>query len=143
MLVKKDLLASIDWGKKIATTIVIFFMLVLVFFCPSQQFFTHMETSPLPVKGCKFLPMLGTHDHWTVSFLSVPHLLYVTRASVYTGHLRGCIRDTPNSCGAFGHGDVTTCFYDMGLSRLGFEHPTFRLASERSSPLRHRRGCGS
>ena len=30
---------------------------------PTRKFFTHMETSPLPVKGCKFLPMLGTHGH--------------------------------------------------------------------------------
>mgnify|MGYP003690142205 CR=1 FL=1 len=26
---------------------------------PTSKFFTHMETSPLPVKGCTFLPMLG------------------------------------------------------------------------------------
>jgi hypothetical protein len=26
---------------------------------PAQEFFTYMETSPLPVKGCKFRPMLG------------------------------------------------------------------------------------
>jgi hypothetical protein len=26
---------------------------------PAQEFVTHMETSPLPVKGCKFRPMLG------------------------------------------------------------------------------------
>ena len=32
---------------------------------------------------------------------------------------------------------VTTCFYYLGLSRLGFEHPTFRLQDERSNPLRH------
>ena len=30
---------------------------------PTREFFTHMEMSPLPVKGCKFLPMLGTHGH--------------------------------------------------------------------------------
>ena len=30
---------------------------------PTREFFTHMETSPLPVKGCKFLPMLGTHGN--------------------------------------------------------------------------------
>ena len=33
---------------------------------------------------------------------------------------------------------LATCFYDLGLSRLGFEHPTFR--GERSNPLRHRHG---
>ena len=32
------------------------------------------------------------------------------------------------------------CFYDLVLSRLGFELPTFRLRGERSSPKRHRRG---
>ena len=32
----------------------------------------------------------------------------------------------------------TTCFYDLCLSRLGFEHPTFQ--GQRSNPLRHRRG---
>ena len=36
--------------------------------------------------------------------------------------------------------NVTTCFYYLGLSRLGFEHPTFRKRGKRSSPLHHRRG---
>jgi hypothetical protein len=27
---------------------------------PAQEYFTYMETSPLPVKDCKFKPMLGT-----------------------------------------------------------------------------------
>ena len=40
----------------------------------------------------------------------------------------------------FGSGAVTTCFYDLGLSRLGFEHPSFRLRGERSNQLRHHRG---
>ena len=40
----------------------------------------------------------------------------------------------------FSSGAVTTCFYDLGLSRLGFEHPTFRLRGQRSNPLRHPRG---
>ena len=31
-------------------------------------------------------------------------------------------------------------FYDLCQSRLGFEHPTFRLRGQRSNPLRHRRG---
>ena len=43
------------------------------------------------------------------------------------------------NCCAFGSEAVTTCTYDLGLSRLGFENPTFRLRGERSSPLRHRR----
>ena len=42
---------------------------LLVFFClfgvyhPTREFFIDMETLALPVKGCKFLPMLGTHGH--------------------------------------------------------------------------------
>ena len=36
---------------------------------PTQEFFTLMETSPLPVKGCKFWPMLDTHGHWSVRVL--------------------------------------------------------------------------
>ena len=45
-------------------------------------------TSPWPVKGCKFWPMLGTHGHRIERVLySVPHLLW-HGASVYNGHFR-------------------------------------------------------
>ena len=37
--------------------------------------------------------------------------------------------------------DMTTCFYDLGLSLLGLEHPTFRMQGERSNRLRHRDGA--
>ena len=37
-------------------------------------------------------------------------------------------------------GAVTTCFYDFGLLRLGFDYPNFRMRGERSNRLRHRRG---
>ena len=30
---------------------------------PNRENFTHMETSPLQVKGCKFSSMLGTYGH--------------------------------------------------------------------------------
>ena len=43
-------------------------------------------------------------------------------------------------CRAFSNGTVTTCFYDLVLWRLGFEHPTFRLPGKRSNPLCHRHG---
>ena len=43
-------------------------------------------------------------------------------------------------CRAFGSGAVNTCFYDLCLSRLGFEHLTFRMWGERSNRLRHYRG---
>ena len=38
----------------------------LFVFLSTREFLTHMETSPLPVKGCKFGPMLSTHGHWAV-----------------------------------------------------------------------------
>ena len=49
-------------------------------------------------------------------------------------------RDTQTCNRAFSGGAVTICFYDLGLSRMGFEHPNFRMRSERSNRLRDRRG---
>ena len=43
-------------------------------------------------------------------------------------------------CRSFSSVAVSTCFHDLGLTRLGFEHPTFRLRCQRSNILRHR--CG-
>ena len=69
-------------------------------------------------------------EQW--GFFSMPHLLW---------HGASVTRDTPPPLmPPFGSGAVTTCFNDLGLSRLGFEHPTFRLQVERFNPLRHRRG---
>ena len=42
-------------------------------------------------------------------------------------------RDTHTFCRAFSSGAVTTCFYDLCLFRLGFEHPTFRLRGQHSN----------
>ena len=50
------------------------------------------------------------------------HLLW-HEPSVYNGHLRGPVTLTPIG------GAVTACFYYLGLSRLGFEHITFRGAN--------------
>ena len=36
-----------------------------------------------------------------------------------------------------GSGAVKTCYYDFGLTRLGFKHPIFRLWDKRSNRLRH------
>ena len=41
-------------------------------------------------------------------------------------------RETQTYCQALGSANVTTCFYDFGLSQLGF--------AERFNRLRHRRG---
>ena len=59
--------------------------------------------------------------HW--GFLSVPHLLW-HRSPVYNDHLRGPVTLIPVA-ERFSNVAVTTCFYDLGLSRLGFEHSTF------------------
>ena len=101
-------------------------------FCPTQKFFTCMETSPLPGKGCKFLPMLGTHGHWSSSIEGsfACHTYCDTRYPFIT-----VISEDPCTktyCRAFSSGAVTTCFYDLGMSRLGFEHLTFRLRGQRS-----------
>ena len=48
--------------------------------------------------------------------------------------------DTQTDCQAFSSGAVTTCFYNLGLSQLGFKHPTFRLWGQYSNPLCHSRG---
>ena len=42
-------------------------------------------------------------------------------------------RDTHTYCLEFVSAAVTICFYDLGLSRLGFELPTLRLRGERST----------
>ena len=39
------------------------------FFDPLENFFIHMETSPLPVNGCKFCPMLGTNGQGALRVL--------------------------------------------------------------------------
>ena len=63
-------------------------------FRPNQEFFTHMETSPLPVKSCKFwlCSALMAIEQW--GFFSVPHLLW-HGASVYNGLLRGPMTLSP------------------------------------------------
>ena len=43
--------------------------------------------------------------------------------------------DTHTYSRAFSSGAVTTCFSDLGLSRLGFEHPIFCLRGQRSNLL--------
>ena len=70
--------------------------------------------------------MLGTHDRRAV------RVLYRATTPVTRGiRLKWPSprsRDTPKYCRAFSGGAVTTCFYDLGLSRLGFELPTWANA---------------
>ena len=48
----------------------------LGFFIPLEDFFTHLETSPLPVKGCRFWQIcaLIAVEQWEI--FSMPHLLW-------------------------------------------------------------------
>ena len=97
-----------------------------------RAFFTHMETSLLLVKAravnfnlCS-TPM--AIELW--GFFSVPNLLW-HGASVYNGHLPGHVTLTSVASSVAN----TTCFFDLGLLRLEFEHPTFRMRGEHFNPL--------
>ena len=74
-------------------------------------------------------------EQW--GLFSVPHLLW-HGSSVYNGDLRG-----PVTLALIAEPLAVELplpvFYDLGLSRLGFKHPTFRLRGKRSSLL-HQRG---
>ena len=101
------------------------FICLFGFFCLSREFFTHTETSPSPVKGCKCWRILGTHVQWAVRVLkratpSVSINICLLWSSPRT-------RETHTCCRTFVRGAVTTCSNALGLSRLGFEHLTFRM----------------
>ena len=72
-------------------------------------------------------------EQWV--FFSVPHLLW-HGASVYNGNLRGPV--TLTAIAERLAVELSLPFYDLGLSRLGFEIQTFRLQGERFNWLRHR-----
>ena len=74
---------------------------------------------------------------WQWGFFSAPHLLWyrfmimVISANPWHSHQASVYQ---RSCHYL--------FFGLVLSRLGFEHSTFRLRGERSHPLRHRHsGC--
>ena len=90
-----------------------------LFVCLLSFFFNHMETSSLQVKNFKF-------DLYS-ALLAIWALLSHTFCD--TGH-----PFTMPSVWQW------SCFYDLCLSRLGFEHLTFRMRGERTNRLRHYRG---
>ena len=89
------------------------------------------RTSPLPVKGCKIWPILGTHGYWAVRVFSVPHSQW-HGASVYNGLIRGPVTLTAIAelLAEELSLPVNTCFYDLRLSRLRFQHHTFCVRGE-------------
>ena len=86
-----------------------------VVYRPTRKCFTHMETSPLPVRGCKFLPMLGSYSFRAVRALQCATPT-VTRAYRLYDHLRGPDRGS---------------------------NPDFRMRLERSTSTPPRRSCHS
>ena len=96
-------------------------------------FFSHF--SPLPVKGCKSYvrqsrPLRSEGSLVCHTYYHTGHP-FIKVISGNTWHYNCCLK--------FGSEAVTTCFYDLGMWRLGFENTTFRLRGKRSNPQRHRR----
>ena len=70
-----------------------------------------METSPLPLKGYKFWPILGTNGPWVIRVAQANRLYWQSPRT----------HDTHNFCQTFVSGALTTYFNDLGLSRPGTE----------------------
>ena len=75
-------------------------------------------------------------EQW--GFFRVPLLLW-HGALFYNGHIQGPVTLTPVAERLAS--ELSLPVYDLGLSRLGFEHPiaTFRMPGKRSNRLRQRR----
>ena len=114
------------WTDTVCLFVCFFFGFFFGVFClfgvyrPTRELFTHihMETSILPVKGLQILTY--ARHSWPLS--SESSLACHTYCD--TGHpfIMVIYEDTHAFCRAFSNGDVTTSFYDLGLSQLGFEH---------------------
>ena len=107
----------------------------LEIFVPLENFSFIWRSHHCRWRAANFLLCSALMDLEQWGFFSVPHLLW--HGASVNGRLRGPVTNT--FCWAFSSGAVTTCLHDLGLSWLIFEHPTFRLRGERSSPVRHRR----
>ena len=95
----------------------VLFVWLFVVFRPTKECFTHIETSSLPVKDCN---LTYTRNSWPLSGEgSLACNIYCD-----TGHL--FIMVIPA---------VTTCFNDIDMSLLGFEHPTFCMWGDHSNRL--------
>ena len=105
-----------------------FYVCLFVVFCPTREIFPHMETSPLSVKGCKFLLCLAlvAIEQW--GYFSMPHLLW-HGASVYNVHFRGPVTLS-----------YRYLFLRLGSVAAGIQTPNLPLVGEHSNQLRHGRG---
>ena len=120
---------------------------------PTQEFFTHMEI--ITGEGLQILTYARYSWSWSSEgstachtscdtghpFIAVNPSLYgwnTADTAVYTiqsnnGHFRWPIIPTPVA------ERLVLKLYDLRLSRLWLEHPTFWLQGERSNLIRHRR----
>ena len=94
-------------------SVCLFICLFVRVFRPTREFFTHMETSFLPIKGCKVWPtvcsaLMAIEQR---GFFSMPHLLW---------HW-GTVHEV--SVTLMSSEAVTTCFHDLILSLIEFENP--------------------
>ena len=110
------------------------FICLFVVFRPSREFFFIWSRHNCLWRSANFdlCSALVAIEQW--GFFSVPHLLW-HGASVYNCHLLGPVTLTP----------IAEClaelslpfFHNLGLLRLAFEQPTFRLQGQRPNPLRN------
>ena len=105
-------------------------------FTSHSRTFTYLETSQLPMKGCKFWPIylaLMAIEQW--GFFNGPHQLW------HGPTLYNISEDPWHSqlLPSVGSGAATTCFEDLGLSRPEIL-PRFPACETASLPLRHRGG---
>ena len=112
-------------------TVIQFLLACLFVIVPLENFSLNITGERLQIFDlCSALLAIG---QW--GFFKVPRIFW-RGASVSNGHLRVPVTLTLIAERLA----VTTCLYDLGLSRLGFEQPTLRLRGQRSNPLCHRRG---
>ena len=118
------------------------FPLFLCGFSSQSRIFTHEYWKVLLlVKDCKFPRMLGTHGHWAIRVLQLPHLLchgtsvyMIITEDSWHSHLLPCV--LPEEL-------LLPVFNDFSMLRPGFELQIFYRQGERFNQLPHRRGLFS
>ena len=95
-----------------------------------------LETSPLPVKGCKFWPMLAfmAIEQW--GFFNVPHPLR-QGPTVYKGHLQGPVNS--HLMPSVWQWSCHYLFLRLRSIETGDRTPISRTQGERSTPTPPRR----
>ena len=106
-------------GKRCGPWVSCSFVCLFVVFHPTREFSLIWRRHHCH-EGCKFRHVFSTYGHRVVEVLkrATPtvtrgfHLILVIMRT----------RDSYTCCRPLSSGAVTTCFQDLGLSRLGFEH---------------------